>query len=95
MPASSKRYELDWSAFPPGMVNEYTTHLCLACIFKIFTGQLGLAPRTAYSEIKRHAPTISRAPAETRGNHSRPASNMAADADTDAASRPLTLETAR
>lgn len=58
MPASNKRFELDWSAFPAGMVNEYTTHLCLACIFKIFTGQLGLAPRTAYSEIKRHAPTI-------------------------------------
>jgi hypothetical protein len=40
------------------MVNEYTTHLCLSCIFKIFTEQLGLAPRTAYSEIKRHAPNI-------------------------------------
>ncbi|MBV9957367.1 MAG: hypothetical protein JO360_03065 [Acidobacteria bacterium] len=40
------------------MVNEYSTRLCLACIFKIFTVQLGLAPRTAYSEIRRHAPTI-------------------------------------
>jgi hypothetical protein len=57
-PATKKPLELDWSAFPPGTVNEYSTRLCLACIFKIFTAQLGLAPRTAYSEIKRHAPTI-------------------------------------
>ena len=58
MAASNKQRELDWSAFPTGMVNEYSTHLCLACIFKIFTTQLALAPRTAYSEIKRHAPAI-------------------------------------
>lgn len=58
MAADKKRRELDWSSFPAGMVNEYSTHLCLACIFKIFTTQLGLAPRTAYSEIKRHSPTI-------------------------------------
>jgi len=58
MATGIKHFELDWSAFPAGMVNEYSTHLCLACIFKIFTSQLGLAPRTAYSEIKRHAPGI-------------------------------------
>lgn len=58
MAAGKKRRELDWSSFPAGMVNEYSTHLCLACIFKIFTSQLGLAPRTAFSEIKRHAPDI-------------------------------------
>lgn len=58
MAVGNKRRELDWSAFPAGMVNEYTTHLCLSCIFKIFTTQLGLAPRTAYSEIRRHAPNI-------------------------------------
>ena len=50
--------ELDLSEFPPGTVTEYTTLVCLACIFDIFTKQLGLAPRTAFSEIKRHAPTI-------------------------------------
>jgi len=55
--ASQKR-ELDWSDFPPGTVTEYTRLLCLACIFDIFTEQLNLAPRTAYSEIKRHAPTV-------------------------------------
>jgi hypothetical protein len=50
--------EIDTSAFPSGTVTEYTTLVCLACIFDIFTKQLGLAPRTAFSEIKRHTPTI-------------------------------------
>ena len=50
--------ELDFSAFPPGTVTEYTTLVCLACIFDIFTKQFGLAPRSAYSEIKRYSPSI-------------------------------------
>ena len=50
--------ELDFSEFPPGTITEYTTLVCLACIFDIFTKQLGLAPRTAYSEIKRYSPTV-------------------------------------
>ncbi len=58
MAASAKKRELDFSAFPPGAVTEYSTLLCLACIFDIFTRQLGLAPRTAYSEIKRHSPGV-------------------------------------
>jgi hypothetical protein len=58
MASANKKRELDFSDFPPGTVTEYTTLLCLACIFDVFTAQLGLAPRTAYSEIKRHAPTI-------------------------------------
>jgi hypothetical protein len=32
--------------------------LCLACIFRLFTNQLGLAPRTAYDEIRRYSPTV-------------------------------------
>jgi hypothetical protein len=55
---TSKHQELDFSAFPPGTVTDYTTLVCLACIFDIFTGQIGLAPRSAYSEIKRYSPTI-------------------------------------
>lgn len=51
-------YELDFSEFPPGTVTEYTTLVCLACIFDIFTKQIGLAPRSAYSEIKRYSPTV-------------------------------------
>lgn len=50
--------EIDFSEFPPGTVTEYTTLVCLACIFDIFTRQFGLAPRSAYSEIKRYAPSI-------------------------------------
>jgi hypothetical protein len=57
MPSATKKRELDFSAFPPGAVSEYSTQLCLACIFDVFTKQLELAPRTAYSEIKRHSPT--------------------------------------
>src|SRR5258708_6907169 len=57
MPKTKQR-ELDLTEFPPGTVTEYTTLVCLACIFDIFTKQLNLAPRTAFSEIKRHAPTI-------------------------------------
>ena len=56
--AERKNRELDLTEFPSGTVTEYTTLVCLACIFDIFTKQLGLAPRTAFSEIKRHTPTI-------------------------------------
>src|SRR5438309_10656939 len=58
MPATKKQRELDLSNLPPGTVTEYTTLVCLACIFDIFTKQLGLALRTAFSEVKRHTPTI-------------------------------------
>ena len=50
--------ELDFSDFPPGTFTEYTTLVCLACIFDIFTKQIGLAPRSAYFEIKRYSPTV-------------------------------------
>lgn len=53
-----KNRELDFSNFPPGTITEYSTLVCLACIFDIFTARLGLAPRTAYSEIKRYAPSV-------------------------------------
>ncbi len=58
MATTTKKRELDLSGLPAGTVTEYTTLVCLACIFDIFTKQLGLAPRTAFSEIKRHSPTI-------------------------------------
>ncbi len=53
-----RKDQLDFSKFPPGTVTEYSTLVCLGCIFDIFTSQLGLAPRTAYSEIRRYAPTL-------------------------------------
>jgi len=58
MSSSKKSRDLDVRDFPPGTVAEYTTSVCLACIFDIFTVQFGLAPRTAYSEIKRYSPTV-------------------------------------
>ena len=58
MPAAKAKHELDLSTFPPGSITEYSTLVCLACTFDIFTAQLGLAPRTAYSEIKRYSPTV-------------------------------------
>lgn len=56
--SNSKKKPLDVSAFPPARVIEYSTLVCLACTFEIFTTQLGLAPRTAYSEIKKYSPTV-------------------------------------
>src|SRR2546421_10739678 len=58
MSEAKQKRELDLSEFPRGSITEYTTLVCLACIFDIFTKQLGLAARTAFSEIKRHTPTI-------------------------------------
>jgi hypothetical protein len=58
MSGTKQTRELDLSEFPRGSVTEFTTLVCLACIFDIFTKQLGLAPRTAFSEIKRHTPTV-------------------------------------
>ncbi|MCA1818240.1 MAG: hypothetical protein LC746_18000 [Acidobacteria bacterium] len=57
MPTAAKKRDIDLSEFPPGALATYTRLVCLACIFDLFTEQLGLAPRTAYSEIKRHAPS--------------------------------------
>jgi len=56
--ATTKKRELNFKDFPAGTITEYTTLVCLACIFDIFTKQFGLAPRTAFTEIKHHAPTI-------------------------------------
>ena len=58
MATAKKQRELDLGEFPPGTVTEYTTFVCLACIFDIFTKQLRLAPRTAFSEVKKHTPEI-------------------------------------
>jgi hypothetical protein len=49
---------LDFSEFPAGSVSRADVTLCLACIFRLFTNQLGLAPRTAYDEIRRYSPTV-------------------------------------
>src|SRR5919199_4869408 len=58
MATAAKKREIDLTEFPPGTVATYTRLVCLACIFDLFTKQMRLAPRTAYTEIKRHAPTV-------------------------------------
>src|SRR5882724_645610 len=58
MATDKQKREIDLSAFPKGSVTEYSTLVCLACTFDIFTTQLGLAPRTAYSEIRKYSPTV-------------------------------------
>jgi hypothetical protein len=55
---ASKKDVLDFADFPAGSVSRQDVTLCLACIFRLFTKQLGLAPRTAYNEIRRYAPTL-------------------------------------
>lgn len=49
-----------------GHAARYEALLCLACIFDLFTKQLGLAPRTAFSEIKRYTPPVEELTARTR-----------------------------
>ena len=49
---------LDFGAFPAGAVTKHSTTLCLGCVFRLFTKQLGLAPRAAHAEIRRYAPTV-------------------------------------
>jgi hypothetical protein len=55
--AEARDEALDFSALPAAAVVGHTRSLCLACIFGLFTEQMGLAPRTAYTEIRRYAPT--------------------------------------
>jgi hypothetical protein len=56
--AKQARDVLDFAEFPAGSVSRQDVTLCLACIFRLFTNQLGLAPRTAYDEIRRYSPTV-------------------------------------
>jgi hypothetical protein len=56
--AKASKDVLDFGEFPAGAVTRQEVTLCLSCIFKLFTNQLGLAPRTAYNEIRRYAPTV-------------------------------------
>jgi hypothetical protein len=56
--AKAPKDVLDFGEFPAGSVTRHEVTLCLSCIFKLFTNQLGLAPRTAYNEIRRYAPSV-------------------------------------
>src|SRR5215203_2826509 len=63
--ATAPKDVLDFGEFPAGSVTRHEVTLCLSCIFKLFTNQLGLAPRTAYNEMRRYAPTVEELTART------------------------------
>lgn len=48
----------DLGGFPPGTVKRSHRYVCLACIFDIFTRQLNMAPRTAYTAVRGHTPGV-------------------------------------
>ncbi|MGH9942859.1 MAG: hypothetical protein ACRD9R_10945 [Pyrinomonadaceae bacterium] len=54
MPTKVTTSDLNLDNFPAAAVARYQKRLCLSCLFKLFTKQMGLAPRTAYTEIRRH-----------------------------------------
>lgn len=55
---ATKKEALDFAGFPAGSVTRRAVTLCLSCVFRLFTQQLGLAPRTAYTEIRRYSPSV-------------------------------------
>ena len=49
---------LDLSVLPPESVTQTEKWICLACVLDLFTRHMGLAPRTAHLEVKRHVPQV-------------------------------------
>lgn len=58
MPKVAKARKIDLAeaadGFPAGTAKHFRRHVCLACIFQIFTKQLKMAPRTAYTAVRGH-----------------------------------------
>jgi hypothetical protein len=51
-----KKAEISFDSIPRSAVSKTTLKICLKCAFDVFTKQLKLTPRTAYSELKKHVP---------------------------------------
>ena len=51
-----KKPEISFDSLPSSAVSETVLKICLKCAFDFFTKQLKVAPRTAYSELKKHVP---------------------------------------
>jgi hypothetical protein len=51
-----KKSEISFDVIPASAVSETRLSICLKCAFDFFTKQLQLAPRTAYSELRKHVP---------------------------------------
>src|SRR5438045_2876544 len=63
--AAHKIETLDLSAFPPEAVTQEEKRLCLACVLDAFLRHMGLGPKTAYSEIRKYAPSVAELTATT------------------------------
>jgi hypothetical protein len=51
-----KTPEISFETIPGSAISRTTLKICLKCAFDVFTKQLKLTPRTAYSELKKHIP---------------------------------------
>ena len=51
-----KKSEISFDSIPGSAISETTLKICLKCAFDFFTKQLKLAPRTAYTELRKHVP---------------------------------------
>ncbi|HJQ67991.1 MAG TPA: hypothetical protein VKA70_03420 [Blastocatellia bacterium] len=51
-----KKPEISFDSLPASAISETRLKICLKCAFDFFTKQLKVAPRTAYSELKKHVP---------------------------------------
>ncbi len=51
-------FRIDLAAFPPESVRSSERFLCVACVWRIFTRAMDLAPKTALAEIKRYTPSF-------------------------------------
>lgn len=51
-----KKSEASFDSIPGSAISKTTLKICLKCAFDVFTKQLKLTPRTAYSELKKHTP---------------------------------------
>lgn len=51
-----KKPEINFDALPQSAISVSALNICLKCAFDFFTKQLRLAPRTAYTELKKHVP---------------------------------------
>ena len=51
-----KKTEISFDSIPSSAVSRTALKICLKCAFDVFTKQLKLTPRTAYSELKKHTP---------------------------------------
>lgn len=62
--AVKRKDELDFSPFPAEAVTHSERWICLACVLDIFIRHMGVAARTAHSEVARYVPTLAELNAE-------------------------------